>query len=70
MTFVNAFWVNSRKLKYETRIRTLEVLKMLYMGGALYIRRKRYHRFFRRAPRILRISDSYPQIKMNYFINY
>ena len=30
---------------------------MLYPGGALYMRRKRYHRFFFRAPKILKISD-------------
>ena len=62
-----------------TRIRILYILKMLaqrtklYTGGALYIRRERYYRFFCRAPAILRISDifnvnlsKYRQIKMDF----
>ena len=46
---------------------------MLYIRGALYIPRKRYQRFFCRAPRILSISDffagnlgRYQQIKINF----
>ena len=46
---------------------------MLYTGGAPYRRIKRYHCFFRRAPRISRISEifegnlgRYQQIKVDF----